>query len=1248
MKRIIVFTICLYFTLLLKGQSAIPFAGSGTPQDPYLIGSLAELRFLTENKNLWNSVFVQTADIDASESRNWNNGAGMKSIGDGTIIFTGSYDGQGHIIEGIYMNRPAVNFAGLFGYTENAVIKNIGVIDVDITGNNAVGGLIALNQSLVSNCFSTGKVQGALNVGGFSGRNDQNSKTVNCYSRCDVNGTRQVGGFVGFNNGYSSVSNCYSTGLISGSGAFFGGFAGLNSSQNKILNSFWNIETSGKINSDGGKGLKTVEMNDRLTFTDKGWDFQGEQLNGNDEIWNIGNSRNDNYPYLSWQYPDDKTTSYLNISEITDIKTTNAITGGMVIYNGGSDIIESGVCWSTNTYPLTSGMHTSDLLAEGTFTSLISGLKNNTTYYVRAYAVNESGTSYSMQDTFTTAVLDGAGTIEDPHTISTLEDLKAFSEDTVFWNKQIVQTEDIDASETRDWNDGEGWLPVGNVTVQFSGTYDGGGHTVSGLFISRPDDDYQGFFGYTRKAIIKNLGLENFDIQGLNNVGGITGFNESDVSTCFCTGRVRGYNNVGLLLGMNYNNSSVRNCYSIGDVEGNVQVGSLIGSNFSKTITENCYSTGSVKGVNSVGGLIGNNTSNLICSYFDTEVTGQVTSKVGVEKSKEEMLERQTYTDNGWDFKGESINGESDIWNIANNRNGGYPYFNWQFPDDPALAYISTSEVTDITKSSASAGGVIVSDGGSDIVETGLCFSIENMPDINDSLVKGVITDSIFNLEITGLNRNTKYYYRSYAINEAGISYGKTLNFTTLILDGKGLETDPYLISDLGDLKALSENSFLWDKWFLQKNDIDASETAGWNEGRGWSPIGNSTLKFSGIYEGAGHIIYSLYINRPEESYVGFFGWTNNSVIRNIGLTNFNISGSYGVGGLVGNNYNSAISFCFTKGILNASSNAGGLAGRNYNSVIENCYSKAETKGTDCIGGLAGNNLKEAVIRYCYSSGKVSGATNTGGLTGANSAEVISSLWDKEISAQKYSSGGTGLTTTQMKYRPEYIESGWDFKGEDANGVNEYWNMSSRINGSYPFLNWEYPLEEVAGLPEIITSDTSEVTKESAVLGGEIINDGGAEIIERGICWGEEIMPSLSDSVEYSQEDENIFSFLINVLKDSTTYYYRAFAKNLAGLAYGDVLSFTTKKIETDTVGVAEIFNTGHLRVFSTDNHLVINGTRLYGSIVQINDINGRVISRCKIDNDTFLQVPFAGKGLYLVSILRKQGVVSTMKIHID
>ena len=1228
-------------------QKSNPLNGEGTDANPYIISNLNDLKYLTENSVLWNSVFIQTADIDATASIGWNNGAGMMSIGNGTIIFTGSYDGKGHIIEGIYMNRPAVNFTGLFGYTENAVIQNLGVVDVDITGNNAVGGLVALNQSIVRNCFSTGKVYGALNTGGFSGRNDQSSLTENCYTRCSVYGTRQVGGFVGYNNGSSRIKNCFSSGKIEGTGAFFGGFIGLDNSIKPVENSFWDIEVSGKTGSSDGIGLNSAEMKFRNTFTDKSWDFKVEQINGSGEIWNIGNGRNEGYPYLNWQYPDDKTLAFLETREISNIKTTTASSGGNIINDGGSFIFNKGLCWSVTPFPDTLGQNTSDGEGNEPFTSLVSGLINNTSYYLRAYAVNESGISYSPQVLFTTAILDGSGTSDDPVIISTINDLKMLSENNFFWDKHIIQTENIDATETKEWNEGKGWMPIGNVIKSFSGVYNGMGHWVSGLYISRPEEDYQGFFGWTSKAVLQNLGIKDCDIKGNNFVGGITSFNESDVSCCFSTGSISGNNYVGLLLGMNYNNSAVRNCYSIGSVEANVQVGGLIGSNFSKTITENCFSSGRVKGVSSVGGLIGNNTSNLISSYWDNEVTGSVSSNVGVKKTKAEMSERQTFINGGWDFKGESKNGLAEIWNIANNRNNAYPYFNWQYPDDPVLAYITTSEVSEITISSAVSGGEIISDGGSEITESGICISTTPKPELNSFISKGESENGKFISSLTDLERKTKYYLRAYVINDAGVSFGNEISFNTLLLNGNGVESDPYLISTAADLKVLSENSSLWDKYFIQENNINISESLFWNDGKGFISIGNSTVKFNGIYDGTGHIIDSLYINRSEESYVGLFGWINNSSLKNIGLTNLNIKGNYGVGGLVGNNYNSNISCCFTTGIISSSSNSGGLAGRNYNSVIDNSYSKAEVKGTDCIGGLAGNNLKESIIRNCYSAGKVSGVTNTGGLTGANGAIVLNSLWDIEISGQKYNSGGIGLITDQMKYRPEYLESGWDFKGEIENGENNYWNISSSINDNYPFLNWEYPMEAVVELPEILTSEAIEITTESAKVAGELISDGGAEIIEMGICWGIEVQPSLIDSVKYSKQEKDDFSFFINGLKDSTTYFFRTFARNLAGLVYGDELSFTTEKIKNDTVGIAELINPERINILKRDNNIIISGTELSGGLVQLADITGRVLYSIKAES-LILEIPFNRKGFYIVSILNKKGRLFSKKIRID
>ncbi len=1246
MKRYFLVLLLLISCSCLMAQKVNPLKGEGTLGNPYIISNLDDLKYLTENSILWSSVFIQNVDIDASVSKGWNNGAGMMSIGDGKVIFTGSYDGQGHIIEGIYMNRPTVNFTGLFGYTEKAIIKNLGVVNVDITGNNAVGGFIALNQSFVSDCFSTGKVAGALNVGGFCGRNDQTSHTENCYSRCSVYGTRQVGGFVGYNKGWSGIINCYSTGKIEGNGYFFGGFIGLDDSLEPVENSFWDMGTSGKTLSSDGKGFNTVEMKIRESYTNSGWDFKVETINGAEEKWNIGNGRNDGYPYLNWQYPDDKTLAFIETSEISNIKTTTAQSGGNITNDGGSFITEKGICWSKTPFPDIAGLHTSDGEGNDPFTSSVSGLINNTSYYLRAYATNESGTSYSPQVFFTTAILDGKGTSDDPVIISTIYDLKMLSENSVYWDKYIIQTENIDASETKEWNDGEGWIPIGNAIKSFTGVYDGRGHLVSGLYISRPDEDYQGFFGWTSKAVLQNLGIEGCDITGYDFVGGLTSFNESNVSYCFSTGRVTGNDYVGLLLGMNYNDSAVRYCYSIGSTVGREQVGGLIGSNFSKTITENCYSSGSVKGVSFVGGLIGNNTSNLITSFWDTEISGTVSSNVGIKKTNAEMVERQTFINGGWDFKGEIKNGVTEIWNIANGRNNSYPYFNWQYPDDPVLAYLITAEANEITISSASSGGEIISEGGSAIIESGVCFSTTTKPDISSFTSTGVLEEGKIITLITDLKRNTKYFLRAYVINASGVSYGNEVIFNTLLLNGAGTESDPYLISSSADLKVLSENSFLWDKYFTQENNINMSESVKWDDGKGWIPIGNSTLKFSGKYDGKSHTIDSLFINRSTDSYIGFFGWTSNSQVMNIGLRNFNIKGSYGVGGIVGNNYNSRISSCFTTGIINGSSNAGGLVGRNYNSVIENSYSKAEVSGSDCIGGLIGNNLKEAEISFCYSTGKVTGVTNIGGLTGANSATVSNSFWDTDISGQKYSSGGAGLSTAQMKYRPEYVESGWDFKGEDKNGKNEYWNISSKLNDSYPFLNWEYPMDTVVGLPEILTIGAIDITTESANIGGGIISDGGAEILEKGVCWGVEMQPSLLDSVEFSEEEEVDYSFLIKGLKDSTTYYFRAFAKNLAGIVYGDELSFTTKKIEDDTLGFAELYREIAMELSIHGSCLTIEGEKIKGNTVQVVDINGRVVYRRKA-SEAVVEVVFSKKGFYIVSVISNKGMIISKKIQI-
>ncbi|MDZ7797006.1 MAG: GLUG motif-containing protein [Candidatus Marinimicrobia bacterium] len=113
-------------------------------------------------------------------------------------------------------------------------------------------------------------------------------------------------------------------------------------------------------------------------------------------------------------------------------------------------------------------------------------------------------------------------------------------------------------------DDTYGFSPIGNSSTKFnSNGYDGNEKTISNLFINRPTTDYIGLFGRTSSCIIDNLGLIDVNITGNNGVGALSGYDyvSSNVTNCYSTGNVDGYNNeVGGLIGENW--AEIDNCYS--------------------------------------------------------------------------------------------------------------------------------------------------------------------------------------------------------------------------------------------------------------------------------------------------------------------------------------------------------------------------------------------------------------------------------------------------------------------------------------------------------------------------------------------------------------------------------------------------------------------------------------------------------------------------------------------------------------
>jgi hypothetical protein len=174
-------------------------------------------------------------------------------------------------------------------------------------------------------------------------------------------------------------------------------------------------------------------------------------------------------------------------------------------------------------------------------------------------------------------------------------------------------------------NGGKGWQPIGTQDNLFTGTFDGQGYEIKDLFINRPSEGGVGLFGVVGEGVvIKNLGVVDVTVTGLEGVGGLVGGGNGNVSNSYSTGSVTGYESFigGLVGGLLY--GTVSNSYSTASITGasitgyNWYVGGLMGVGYS---VSNSYATGNVTGDGYVGGLVGD-CGNVANSYATGDVTG--------------------------------------------------------------------------------------------------------------------------------------------------------------------------------------------------------------------------------------------------------------------------------------------------------------------------------------------------------------------------------------------------------------------------------------------------------------------------------------------------------------------------------------------------------------------------------------------------------------------------------------------------
>lgn len=548
----------------------------GTEKDPYMImdvGDLYGLADLSQEDSFTGKYFKLGADItvNTGNAADWGAKAPEYSwtpIGNSNNRFAGIFDGDGHTISGIYL-KTGKQYSGFFGYTDKATkIGNFRLtnsyLESTFDGNNAnFGGLVGVGGGTFEKIYSNAIVvaKGQI-VGGLIGQMFSGSVMKECWFDGSVESTKandiRLGGLVGFiarGAEQTTIENCMNSGTVNASGAnasapYVGGLIGLVQSKSGATPSVVNINycyNTGKVKYNKATGAFGAIVGTA----------------GTNSVVNIPSSTHAN--------SDSCSRNGITDADIYRTSKTYRIGDAAVTYMKGFDFDTK---WST--VP----QNTPVLKA---FVDVV--------YDTSWYVGHESDPTFVLYDK---GDLLGFAQISQTYN---------FEGKTVKLGADIV----VNQGTAADWataSPAYNWIPIGNKTIRFAGTFDGGLNTISGLYVKNASQ-YTGLFGITGDgAKILNLKLKNSyfystgaDLGSI--VGACTGTNLLD--TVYSDAIVTGTNaRIGGLIGGGHGETTVQHCWYEGTVTNastdNRFTGGIMGCVYdNKTATiKDCISAGTV------------------------------------------------------------------------------------------------------------------------------------------------------------------------------------------------------------------------------------------------------------------------------------------------------------------------------------------------------------------------------------------------------------------------------------------------------------------------------------------------------------------------------------------------------------------------------------------------------------------------------------------------------------------------------
>lgn len=912
----------------------------------------------TERNNSAKAVLIKDIEINKNvvTNRALNSGSFLEwtPIGDystnGNYYFKGIFDGNGHTVSGLYINRSDT-FTGFCGcLSQYGTIKNLVITGSYFKSSDSyAGGIAGFSYGSVENCTVTNSIIISSNrTGGIAG-SAKDKDIVGCGSvNCIITGEKFVGGIAGwFEN--CKIGNCMSENctITASNGGRSGGIAGV---ANGII--FDCYSTSSVIGTQRACGIAGATQNDGAGIIN--CYFAGQITCDTNTASITFIPKDDENPTINVEncyYISNVSEGVINSCSSATVKdvasaTSEEFKSGKITWllNGKYP----GETWKqtlgSDSYPKFSGKTVYAKLSTCSASSA-TGYSNEVQAVPSHTYVNGICTKIAGKEHYEPAVCDNAGIYE----ISNAGQLIWFSKlvnGTLEHTKQNQSacarlTSDVDMSGITNF------VPIGGTTglyysaegtdVGFKGTFNGNCHVIKNLSVNGSDSKEltYGVFG-TLSGAVYNLGVENFKFTvGAKDcrAGGIAGqiLSAGSVSNCYvinstvtATGKV-----AGGIAGCNYSGKTT-NCYTYNVAVTASRTGGIVGDNKSDEdnttrigTVENCYTDASSIESGSRAGNVTGSSAGVGESDFKS---GKITYLLNG-KNPSGIWEQTLGTDSVPNFTGKNVYAKTTICSV-----------------NAAVSYNNNSQ--SITPH---------------VYEDGVCTQIEDEVHYEPALWnEGKNAYEIYNL-------GQLYWF-------AALTNG------TLEEYSQNVSANANLMSDI----KVNEN--------VIANGKLVSDTSNLKE---WTPIGdyanNGNKNYSGTFNGNGHTVSGLYIKR-DVSRTGFISALSTpGSVKNLTVANSYFENTDNRTGVIVANSKSSVENCHSVNcIVSGANNSGGITGWMNGGNIKNCTSTdCVITGAQYVGGISGSIYAGNITSCTTTNLSATGTKYVGGITGWHDSDYI-------------------------------------------------------------------------------------------------------------------------------------------------------------------------------------------------------------------------------------------------------------------